>query len=382
MSRLPQPVNSSTDFFGLGYYAVHWNRSVRHTPEMLGRRVLDNTPTALPRYQFNAAPDPDGSAQAYAWLHNPETNVFRRLTINTGVDINAAAAPFAHVTAVSTTGTAAAFIYHSTHGYVGIWSEATGSDGVGIDCHVGLGTYTSVGATMTATDFGYVPGSNLGTDFIDAPTTTHWRTFAAMETPSGNVRVIGLLHRAGTSRSTVRDLAGYELVTFTIDPINKNVLSVSGAELTLNNPTPAISVDVPFEPHQVASGYNVPLDGSDPTQYVWCIGRVDPNAYDPIIQSGDMTYPEGMHTQAGEGIWVCDDAEGFSSWKRVWSSAHSQSHQPEEPMRKAATPTVVTPRDIGLAFDEAWQALTPVGVGQDSSQDPVILHPVDVGGVF
>lgn len=336
-----------------------------------GRRVYFPENTFKPTYQMGIARNPaaDGLySTARVWMHLDDSGSegFYRFPITQGADLHDQAAPTFEVSfAVANTQDMSAFtvVEHSTLTHVGIWARALtpSTDFLGIDVSefpVGAPPYVSTAVITGAQIFPSGTGAPAGT------AEAVWGTFVAREESdgTGNIRVLAqILFRPAALPASSRQSDLARLVTFVIDPVGKTVTEAASTVVT----------DVPFSPHQIAEGQNVPLGGGDPVSYLWCVGRYDPNYTDAYVNSTG-TPDSGTHNMSPVGVWVCDDPDAMTPWRRISHIAASEQTDPTDLIANPATPDNVSlrARDLGLAFDPSWQRLTAVGVDTDASQDP------------
>lgn len=217
-------------------------------------------------------------------------------------------------------------------------------------------------------------GATLGLDADLFPL-----SYASRYESNGIIRVIGLYVRGTTvgSRTNAGDPTGYEMWGYALDV--SNILQGLAGAGTVTESAYQITSDVPFAPHELAKGKSISLEGLEPSDTAWCIGRYDPNGYSPAnvftqLPSGitALNYDVGTSNLSAEGIWVCDNYEKLDSWRLVWQ-APTQTITPEGAEGGNYQMELgYTPRDLGICFDPSWQRLTTAGVDTDSSQDPAI----------
>lgn len=358
MTLRQPPVATSDATRGLGILVTQQSEHGA-TPTVLGRRVL-STVVASPRYQFVLVRTRAGSPDFHALLHNRTGNVILRQPLNVDTDPNDEASPSDFITPSSTSGFALASIDHSTAGLVTVWSEATGPDGLGIRLHVGTGNTVSAGAQFTGTQLGFSANQRANGRFTG---------FVMRERADGNVVILATLADATTARTHPGDMTGYSMVTFVLTPSPAAIVTQQAA----------VTVDVPFDVHQLAEGYVVPLDGTAQRRVLWCAGRCDPETWLPSTLGVATAGDEAVHNMAGEGVWVCTSAslETMSMWQRIMWSPVGVSHDVRGHVGPASGNATRPPttRDLALAYDESWQRLTFLGVDTDPSQDPVLERP-------
>lgn len=359
MTLRDAPTATSTAVRGLGLLITQQDGH-GSTPVVLGRRQLSSV-VASPRYQFVLARTRAGAPDFHALLHNSTGNIILRQELNVGADPNDEPAPSNFITPFRSDGRALACIDHSTAGLYTVWSEANnGVDGLGIRTHVGTGNYVSASVEFSGTQLGFSANQRANGVFTG---------FVMREREDGNVVVLATLADSTTPRTHPGDMTGYSMVTFVLTPTPSAIVTQQVA----------VTVDVPFDVHQLAEGLVTPLDGSAPRNALWCAGRCDPETWLPSTLGLATVGAEAVHNMAGEGIWICtaETLENMNAWQRIFNSAAGVSHDVRGHVGPSSGDVTRprTPRDLGLAFDEPWQRLSLLGTDTDPSQDPVLERP-------
>lgn len=364
------PEGTCEEAVGLGLW-VSRQEAFGQTTDMQGRIIFDdpdNPGTLLvgpPIYQMVLVKKDGGTPDYYAILHSDGDDKHIIKSLNYGEDPHVSAA---HTTFLAqgamNTGQAMCGLWHSTEGLVVIVAEdVTGTDGLSLSFFKGVGPHASAGADIAATDLGFTAPQGAANT---------WISFVAREDSDGNIIVLGLRFDASAHATPGGDDA-YVLETFVLDP---TVASGPAAVVTEHV---AVDTDEQFEPHQLAEGSVLSLQGGGKTEAVWVVGRFDPErrgnqSTARLVDTVEGRAPShGMSNVGGEGIWICETPDTLSGWRRVFTASVGQAQAPVEHIRNDSTG--VHHKDLGLCFDESWQRLTHLGIDQDPSQDPLGERP-------
>lgn len=357
----PTPPTSSTAVRGLGIL-VTAQAAPGEPPTVLGRIIVSGT-TASPRHQFalvrTLQQHHPGVPDYYALIHDATAEEILIQELNADTDPHDEPTASTFITLDSNTGVALAALDHTTEDLCVLWSEASLADNLGIGITTNNSPYVSSGAVITGTELGFS---------ADQIAYCHFTGFVARENEEGHIVVLAGLQDLSIERSSPGEIESFTMVVFTIDPTDNSIVATQTQ----------VDVAAPFTPHQLAEGPVVGLNGTVETR-LWCAGRNDPETLNQAAPGVTTMGNEGGHNLAAEGIWICvaDTPSSLSSWQQLVTMPFAVSHD----VRGHTTPTggdvtrPPAPRDLGLAYDSAWQQLTLFGIDTDPSQDPLLERP-------
>jgi len=254
--------------------------------------------------------------------------------------------------------------------------EQGGSPGLGT--FVGLGPHTAgFGPVVTASDLGL-------------STFTPY-TLVLRERSDGNVVVLATADAPGvpSGGESLNASSLFTMYRFVLDP------TLAGSAAVVEEAS-EVDVDAPFIVQQLASGRATGLQGEGLTEKVWAIGngnferlarRLVTQEKLGSVFTGDApaTAVVSAGTVVENGVWVCED-ESLSRWRLVYTLAagvaddnfeHSREDGDYAPGGNGFGPSQGPSwlRELGLAYDPAWQRLHPVAVDHDAGQDPFLYVP-------